>query len=176
MAAAGLGYWDGESPGPNTGTSEAEALEAVKLALELGNDVNAVTDFGEYPPLLNADQTVGDARSVMFIQPMNLITSGPAVGDLRWDGSTALHGAAYRGQEDIVQFLVDTGAKLDVKNTLGWTPITVAGGMFVGNTGKGEHPHIRALLRKLMLERGLKAVDDELGNNLSSGFDDRAPK
>ena len=41
MAAAGLGYWDGESSGPLNGTPEAERLEAVKLALELsGEDVN----------------------------------------------------------------------------------------------------------------------------------------
>ena len=42
MAAAGVGIWVvGESPGTND-----EALEAVKLALELGGDVRAVNDFG----------------------------------------------------------------------------------------------------------------------------------
>src|SRR5262249_29824303 len=46
MAAAGLGFWDGESPGPESGVPESQALEAVKLTLELGNDVNAATDFG----------------------------------------------------------------------------------------------------------------------------------
>jgi len=47
MAAAGLGYWDGESSGPLNGTPEAERLEAVKLALDLsGGDVNATADFG----------------------------------------------------------------------------------------------------------------------------------
>jgi ankyrin repeat protein len=43
MAAAGLGCL---APGEVAGT-EDEALEAVKLALELGNDVNAVDDNGE---------------------------------------------------------------------------------------------------------------------------------
>ena len=33
MAAAGLDYWEGESPGPFTGVTEPERLEAVKLAL-----------------------------------------------------------------------------------------------------------------------------------------------
>jgi hypothetical protein len=32
MAASGLGSWEGESPGPLSGTTEAERLEAVKLA------------------------------------------------------------------------------------------------------------------------------------------------
>src|SRR5262249_2072970 len=44
MAAAGLGFWDGESPGPESGVPEGQSLEAVKLAGELRNDVNAKTD------------------------------------------------------------------------------------------------------------------------------------
>ena len=43
MAAAGLGCL---APGEEAGT-EDEALEAVKLAIELGNDINAVDDNGE---------------------------------------------------------------------------------------------------------------------------------
>lgn len=43
MASAGLGT---RSPGEDAGT-ESEVLEAVALALELGNDVNAVDDNGE---------------------------------------------------------------------------------------------------------------------------------
>jgi ankyrin repeat protein len=43
MAAAGLGCL---APGEEAGT-EDEAVEAVKLSLELGNDVNAVDDNGE---------------------------------------------------------------------------------------------------------------------------------
>jgi ankyrin repeat protein len=43
MAAAGLGT---RSPGEDAGT-EDEVLEAVALALELGNDINAVDNHGE---------------------------------------------------------------------------------------------------------------------------------
>src|SRR5262249_26429226 len=43
MAAAGLGCL---APTEEAGTEE-EAVEAVKLAIELGNDVNAVDDNGE---------------------------------------------------------------------------------------------------------------------------------
>ena len=49
IAASGLDYWEGEAPGPFTGVTEAERLEAVKLALDLGNDINAAADFGDYP-------------------------------------------------------------------------------------------------------------------------------
>ena len=43
MAAAGLGT---RSPGEDAGT-EHEVLEAVKLVLDLGDDINAVDDNGE---------------------------------------------------------------------------------------------------------------------------------
>ena len=45
MAAAGLGT---RSPGEDAGTEE-EVLEAVRTALELGADINAVNDSGETP-------------------------------------------------------------------------------------------------------------------------------
>jgi ankyrin repeat protein len=37
LAASGVGFWEGETPG-----SQAEAFEAIKLAYELGNDPKAV--------------------------------------------------------------------------------------------------------------------------------------
>ena len=49
MAACGLDYWEGEAPGPFAGLSEAERLQAVKLAHELGNDINAQSIFGSMP-------------------------------------------------------------------------------------------------------------------------------
>jgi len=43
-----LDYWEGEAPGPFTGVTEMERLDAVKLALVLGNDIDAAADFGDY--------------------------------------------------------------------------------------------------------------------------------
>ena len=77
-----------------------------------------------------------------------------ALGDMRWNGSSALHGAATRGSNAIVQVLVDHGARLDAKNTLGWTPLMCAEGVFVANTEK-DWPETVALLRTLMQEHGL---------------------
>ena len=51
-------------------------------------------------------------------------------------GATALHGAAMRGADAIVQFLVDQGAKIDARNSLGWTHLMCAEGIFVANTLK----------------------------------------
>jgi ankyrin repeat protein len=112
--------------GENPGTNE-EALEAVKLTHELGGSVTAVND----------------------------------------NGYTALHGAAHRGANDLVQWLVDKGAKLDARLTkpgggsegtggwrAGWTPLTIADGVFYAAAFKA-HPETAALLRQLMKERGV---------------------
>jgi ankyrin repeat protein len=110
IAAAGLDYWEGEAPGPFTGCSESERLDAVKLALDLGNDLNAHADFGDYP-------MEGDAQYTLLYYPLNMDQlTGKVLGDPRWSGSTALHGAVVSGQASIVKFLVDRGAQVDAKN------------------------------------------------------------
>jgi len=142
MAAAGLGFWDGESPGPESGVPESQALEAVKLTFELGNDMNATTDFGPTP-------IEGESAVLLHRHPLYLLKFGDtALGDMRWGGSTALHGAAIRGADSIVRFLVERGARVDAPNILGWTPLTVAQGVFVANTEKANASTI-ALLREL---------------------------
>ncbi len=109
MAASGVGI---HSPGEDPGT-EAEALACVQVALDLGNDPNAI-----------------DANR-----------------------DTALHGAAYRGANSIVQLLVDHGADtFDVENNAGWTPLRVTQGVFRTVTYK-EAPRTAALLSELMAKR-----------------------
>ncbi len=104
MAAAGVGIWKiGENPGTNE-----EALAAVTLAWELGNDVN----------------------------------------DLDGNSDTALHGAVHRGAEGIVRFLHEKGANLDAVNNTGWTPLSIAEGVFYPNTFN-RHPDIVTLLKSL---------------------------
>jgi uncharacterized protein len=154
MVAAGLGYWDGETPGPLNGTPESERLEAVKLALELGDgDVNAVADFGDIP-------IEGDGQDLLHDYPKNLEQTQlpepkvPNIGDVRWTGSTALFGAAEMSSLSIIQFLVDKGAKLDARNKLGWTPLMITQGMLVAANGR-LRPEAEALLRKLMIQHGL---------------------
>ena len=143
MAAAGVGFWDGESPGPLNGTPEQVRLEAVKLAIELGNDLHAATDFGDAP-------LGGEGRALLLRHPLNLaeLDAQRDRGDMRWGGSTALHGAAMIGSNLIVQYLLEQGADIDAPNTLGWTPLMVAEGVFVANTEKAW-PDTVTLLREL---------------------------
>jgi len=102
--AAGVGYRD-----KNTKGSESEALEAVKLTVGLGLDINRENDRGE----------------------------------------TALHGAASRGADTLVQYLVDQGASLNAKTKQGLTPLDFAMGKNVIIQLPVPHNSTAALIRKL---------------------------
>jgi ankyrin repeat protein len=68
-------------------------------------------------------------------------------------GYTALHGASFRGANDVVQFLVDHGAKMDVKNKEGKSPVNMAEGMHIGPGGWVEHDDTVTLFHKLMAQK-----------------------
>ena len=133
--AAGVGWVEGIT----YEWSPEATLEAVKMLLDLGLDVNAQADTGR----------------------------------------TALHGAAHKGRTDVIQVLVDHGAKLDVRdygntdNRGGklavhtWQPVDYADGLVrVGVQSAIPHPEAGLLLRKLMTEAGL--VAPPIGRTLES--------
>ena len=123
------------------------ASMAVATVWDVGNDVNATTDYG-------ATAIEGDPQVLLRRHPLNLARFGEdALGDMRWGGSTALHGAALRGADSIVRYLVEKGAKVDARNNLGWTPRTVANGVFVANTEK-RWPSTVALLEEFERRAG----------------------
>ena len=62
---------------------------------------------------------------------------------------TALHGAAYRGDNQVVQFLVEKGAKMDVKSRSGYTVTDMANGPKLNAHLPIEHPDTVALLQRL---------------------------
>ena len=79
-----------------------------------------------------------------------------AVGERGW---TALHGAAYMGLDDVVQLLVDKGAKMDVMDNFGQTPLSIAEGVItVGleneNEGVARPRNIRKSTSDLLLKLG----------------------
>jgi ankyrin repeat protein len=94
-------------------------------------------------------------------------------------GRTALHGAAHKGRNAVVQLLVDAGARLDTRDfgnsdnrggrlqTHTWLPVDYADGLVrVGVQSAIGHPETGLLIRKLMTERGLPAPP--LGRTLDS--------
>jgi ankyrin repeat protein len=145
MAAVGIGFWQGESPGPNNGVPERDTLEAVRLAWELSGavDVHARAHF-------NHPRIEGDGLELLHRLPLNVHEFDEnSPGDMRWGGAQLIHGAAVRGIPGVIQFLVDKGADLTAKTNLGWTPLMIAEGMYIGQTEK-EQPVAAAFIRKLL--------------------------
>jgi len=80
-------------------------------------------------------------------------------------GITALHGAAYKGANQVVRLLVDRGAKLDAVDngedygfgarTVKMTPLNWAEGVPIGMASAIYHKDTVALLARMMQERGI---------------------
>jgi ankyrin repeat protein len=105
MVAAGVNWAVAETydEGP------AALLEAVKLAHELGNDINAVNSMGV----------------------------------------AAIHGAANRGANDVIEYLAANGATLEAADRQGRTPIDWAEGVFLATHPPVRRPETIALLERL---------------------------
>ena len=98
----------------------------------------------------------GTHEEALAAVKLALEAGGGDVNDVDKDGETALHGAVYRGGNiAAIQFLIDKGAKLDVRNAKGWTPLTVADGVEYTPAVLKRYPEAAALLRKTMRDRGL---------------------
>jgi hypothetical protein len=59
-----------------------------------------------------------------------------------------MHGAAYMGSDPIVRILADGGARIDVTDKLGQTPLVIADGIYVGGAFVARKS-TAALLRSL---------------------------
>jgi len=73
-------------------------------------------------------------------------------------GETALHGAAFRGADSIVAYLVAQGARLDDKTKLGLTPLDYALGKSITQQLPVPHESTVALIRKLGGREGREVV------------------
>jgi ankyrin repeat protein len=137
---------------------DAAAIEAL---LAKGSDPKIPTKFGITPLMAAAglgtkeeDTTARKKTEAEAISSIKLcLDAGADVNAADNQGQTALHGAAQKGWDQVVQFLVDHGAKLDVKDKKGRTPLDAAMGL-LGNGGfdgsrRDVHESTAALIRKL---------------------------
>jgi ankyrin repeat protein len=125
LAAAGISYTSGESPG----TAE-EAFEAVKLLQAAGNDVKAVADFGKAAGAVPSDQREG------------------------WDGASALHGAVIREAKQLVEYLIAQGVSLAHGTKSGQTPLDLARGSSLA-IGFHVYPQMAEILERAMASQGI---------------------
>jgi uncharacterized protein len=142
--------------------AKAGDTEVMQVLLAKGADVKLTTKFGMTPVMAAAglgtkeEDTTGRKKTqAEAIASIKLcLDAGADVNAVNNQGDTALHGAAQKGFDEVVQFLADHGAKLDVKDKRGHTPLDAAMGL-MGNGGfdgsrRDVHESTAALLRKLM--------------------------
>jgi ankyrin repeat protein len=93
-----------------------------------------------------------------------LLELGAPVSHVDKRGETAMHGPAWRGSNEAVMLLVNAGAKLDAKNQFGWSPLTIATGVYF-NCRVVMNLHTAKLLRDLMVARGLDTSQEGINTN-----------
>ena len=141
--------------------AKAGDAEVIRLLLAKGADAKLSTKAGITPIMAAAglgtreEDGIGrkktEAEAIASIQLC--LDAGADINAVSSQGQTALHGAAQKGWDQIVQFLADHGAQLDVKDKRGRTPLDAAMGL-LGNGGfdnsrRDIHESTAALLRKL---------------------------
>ena len=135
----------------------------MRVLLEVGADPSLTTNRGTTALMVAAGvgiwapgENPGTHEEALAAMKLALEAGGGDINDVDMDGETALHGAVYRGGNiAAIQFLIDKGAKLDVRNAKGWIPLTVADGVEYTPAVLKRYPEAAALLRKTMRDRGL---------------------
>ena len=106
--------------------TRAAQLDAMRVLAANGGDVNLGLDNGTTPLMAAAMRPVRGGRFAenRVVEAMKLAMElGATVKATTVDGDTALHFAATRRLDLVVQFLVDSGAPVNAKNNKGQTPL-----------------------------------------------------
>jgi ankyrin repeat protein len=133
----------------------AADLDVMRLLLKYKADPHLPT-FGGTTALMAAagvnwvvDQTFDEGAAARLEAVKLCRELGMDVNAVNSMGLTALHGAANRGSDDIIRFLVEQGARLDVKDKEGRTPLTWAQGVFLATHPAVPKPSSIALITSL---------------------------
>lgn len=134
----------------------------MRLLLDHGADPARVTRNGTTPVMALAGLNWVEISSLgtedESLEGLRLLLDrGADVNAVNALGETAVHGAAQRGADRIVEFLAEQGATLDVKNKEGRTPMDEARGQAdtsaEDNVRRPEHKSTQALLDRLLAAR-----------------------
>jgi len=131
-------------------------LTVMRLLLKYGADPKIATFAGTTALMAAAgvnwvvDQTYDEGQKNLLDAVKLCYELGLAVNDVNSMGITAVMGAANRGSDEIIEWLVSKGARLDVKDNEGRTPLTWAEGVFLATHPAKAKPSSIALIKKLM--------------------------
>jgi len=113
--------------------AEVNDLDAIKVLVAAGGDPTIPTAKGTTPLILasGAGTDVQRARGIeergLAVETAKyLVEHGVDVNAVGQFGWTAMHSASYQGLNDVIEFLASKGAKLDTKDELGQTPLSIS--------------------------------------------------
>jgi uncharacterized protein len=134
--------------------AKAADVEVMRLLLAHGADPRINTEENITPLMAAAgiawasNQERASESQVLEAVKLLVEAHGADINTVSDLGETAMHAAAYRGANSVVQYLFDKGAKLDVVAKDGRTPLIIADGVEYGNSFAAQ-PQTAVLLRKL---------------------------
>jgi ankyrin repeat protein len=146
---------------PMIRAAKAGDAEVMSLLLAKGADAKLATRSGINPLMAAAglgtkeEDAAGRKKTEKeAIDSIEIcLKAGVDINGADSAGDTALHGAAQKGWDQVVQYLADHGAKLEVKDQKGFTPVDAAmgllGGLGFDHTTGDIHESTAALLKKL---------------------------
>ena len=105
-------------------------LAIMPVLLAAGADLHLTTDDGTTPLMVAAglgSSTFGRAPSAIDVVTL-LVEAGADVRAVNEADFNALHGGAFRGSNEIIQYLLDQGADIDAQDFRGRTPYRIAEG------------------------------------------------
>jgi ankyrin repeat protein len=130
-------------------------LSAMRLLLKHGADPKIATYAGTTALMAAAgvnwvvDQTYDEGQKNLLEAVKLCYELGLSVNDVNSMGITAVMGAANRGSDEIIEWLVSKGAKLDVKDKEGRSPYNWAEGVFLATHPGKAKPSSMELIKKL---------------------------
>jgi ankyrin repeat protein len=155
MPLGSLAWVDFTGQTPFLRASLSADVPLMKLLLAKGADPNIPTFNGTTALMAAAgvNWVIGQTYSespAMYLEAVTLcLELGGDVNAVNAMGLAAVHGAANRGSDDIIELLARNGARLDVKDKEGRTPMTWAEGVFLATNSPVAKPSTIALLKKL---------------------------